>query len=32
MDQRTLALNAIDMISTPNNPDLMKLQGIVATK
>src|ERR1044071_9331430 len=29
-DPRTLALNVINTVSTPNNPDLKRLQAIVA--
>ena len=31
-DPRTLALKVINSVSTPNNPDLRKLQAILATK
>ncbi|HOX03953.1 MAG TPA: type II secretion system protein [Candidatus Paceibacterota bacterium] len=31
-DPRTLAINVINTVSTANNPDLKKLQAIVATK
>jgi prepilin-type processing-associated H-X9-DG protein len=31
-DPRTLALKVINSISTPDNPDLRKLQAILATK
>ena len=31
MDSRTLALTAIDTTSTPNNPDLKKMQAALAT-
>jgi prepilin-type processing-associated H-X9-DG protein len=31
-DPRTLALKVINTVRTPNNPDLRRLQAIVATK
>lgn len=31
-DPRTLAIKVINSVSTPNNPDLKKMQAIVATK
>jgi prepilin-type processing-associated H-X9-DG protein len=31
-DPRTLALKVINTVSTPNNPDLRRLQAAVATK